>query len=82
MNWNTGDNKHYTGPIDRVFVSDTESYEIHYYIDHWLETRGYAVNMEGRKNVAGWLHSYTGRAPHKRVDLDAYLDQATNSKKK
>lgn len=74
MNWNTADNKHYRGPIDRVFVSDTESYEVHYYIDHYLQVHNFRVDEPNRKTVADILMRYTGRAPHKRTDLNAFLN--------
>ena len=74
MNWNTQDNKHYRGPIDRVFVSLTEEYEIDYFIDQYLRTRGYAVTDENRRKVGAKMENYLGRAPVQRRDLEQFLD--------
>ena len=74
MNWNSSDNKHYRGPIDRVFVSMTEQYEVSYFIDQYLKTRGYGLTDENRKKVGTKLATYAGRAPFKRDDLNVFLD--------
>lgn len=79
--WSSHDNKRYRGKIDRVFVSMTESYETAYYIDHYLETRGYNRSNESRDVIANALESFPGRAPFKRTDLDAFLDARISKKK-
>ncbi|UHQ22782.1 hypothetical protein LVB77_19375 [Lysobacter sp. 5GHs7-4] len=76
MSWNQNDNKHYRGPIDRVFVSTTESYEMSYFIDAYLRTRSYDVTDSNRRIVGAKLETYNGRAPWKRDDLNAFLDGA------
>lgn len=75
MSWNANDNKHYTGPIDRVFVSMTESYEVSYFIDQYLKTRGYDMTEENRLRVGKKLQLFKGDAPWKRDDLSAFLDR-------
>jgi hypothetical protein len=75
MSWNSEDNKHYRGPIDRVFVSMSETYEVTYFIDQYLRTRGYALSDENRTKVGKKLEGYQGRAPWKRDDLNAFLDK-------
>lgn len=75
MSWNASDNKHYTGPIDRVFVSMTESYEVSYFIDQYLKTRGYDMTEENRLRVGKKLQLFQGAAPWKRDDLNAFLDR-------
>lgn len=75
MNWNASDNKHYRGPIDRVFVSMNEQYEVGYFIDQYLKTRNYDLTDENRRKVGAKLEKYTGRAPWKRDDLNAFLDK-------
>ena len=74
MSWNESDNKHYRGPIDRVFVSMTESYEVSYFIDAYLKNRGYDMTDNNRRIVGSKLETYAGRAPWKRDDLNAFLD--------
>ena len=74
MNWNTQDNKHYRGTIDRIYVSDTESYEVDYFIDEYLKTRNYTVNDQNRRTIGQWLETYQGRAPHRRNVLNQFLD--------
>lgn len=78
--WSRHDNKKYIGKIDRVFVALSESWEVEYYIDHYLETRKYTINNKNRNTVATDLENAPGRAPHKRADLDAYLDQLYKSR--
>lgn len=74
MNWNSQDNKHYRGPIDRVFVSATEEYEVDYFIDQYLKTRRYELTDENRRTVGAKLEKYPGRAPWRRDELNAHLD--------
>jgi hypothetical protein len=74
MSWNNQDNKHYRGPIDRVFVSMSEAYEVSYFIDEYLRTRGYGLTEENRRKVGAKLEKYPGRAPWQREDLNAHLD--------
>lgn len=75
--WSSHDNKKYIGKLDRIYVSTTETYEVEYYIDHYLQTHGFTVNNHNhnRDVVAAYLEKYPGRAPFKRVDLDAHLEQ-------
>jgi hypothetical protein len=73
-NWSKHDNRKYIGKIDRVFVALSEYWEVEYYIDHYLETRKYNVNNKCRNIIAADLENVPGKAPHKRSDLDAYLD--------
>ncbi|NGY06624.1 hypothetical protein [Solimonas terrae] len=72
--WSDHDNKRYRGKIDRMYVSDTEYYEVEYYIDHYLESKGFAINNANRDVVAREMESFPGRAPHKRADMDKFLD--------
>lgn len=78
--WSGHDNKRYIGKLDRIYVSMTEEYEVEYYIDHYLETRGYGITNANRDVITAELESYPGRAPWKRVDLDAYLDRRVSKK--
>lgn len=72
--WSSHDNKGYVGKIDRVNVALSETWETQYFIDHYLETRGCQINNQNRDRIAGWLEAYKGKAPFKRVALNAYLD--------
>lgn len=73
--WSSHDNKRYRGKIDRVNVALSEPWEVGYFIDHWLETRGGAISNANRDKVATALEAYHGHAPYKRDDLNAYLDR-------
>lgn len=75
MVWQSNDNKKYRGKIDRVFVSLTESWEVEYFIDQYLKTRGKALTDENRSKVAHKLEGAPGRAPHQRADLNSWLDK-------
>ncbi|HEV7270726.1 hypothetical protein [Pseudoxanthomonas sp.] len=75
MSWNSEDNKHYRGPIDRVFVSQTEQYEVKHFIDQYLKTRGYDMTDANRRTVGQKMEQYPGRAPVLRKDLEAFLDK-------
>jgi hypothetical protein len=74
--WSSHDNKGYRGKIDRINVALSEIWETKYFIDHYLDTRGYAITNQNRDRVAAKLESYAGKAPFKRVALNAYLDAA------
>ncbi|VVE83006.1 hypothetical protein [Pandoraea sputorum] len=73
-NWSSHDNKKYIGKIDRIYVSMTESYEVEYFIDHYLKTRNYDVSNNNRDIVTAALEAYPGRAPFKRDALTQFLD--------
>jgi hypothetical protein len=72
--WSTHDNKRYIGKIDRIYVSMSEDYEVEYFIDHYLETHGYVISHKNRDIITAALEDYPGRAPFKRDDLNAYLE--------
>ena len=72
--WNDEDNKRYRGKIDRVFVSLTEYYESHYFIDHYLESHKSTVNAANRKVIGDAMDRYPGRAPVQRTELTKWLD--------
>lgn len=72
--WSDHDNKRYRGKIDRIYVSMTESYEVEYFIDHYLTTRKLGVTNANRDKVANALNDYPNRAPFKREDLNKFLD--------
>jgi len=73
-NWSDHDNKKYIGKLDRIYVAMSEYYEVEYFIDHYLDTRNYAVNNANRDKVTSALEKYPGRTPFKRDDLNKYLD--------
>ncbi|SDT42261.1 hypothetical protein SAMN04490182_4571 [Pseudomonas cedrina] len=75
MVWKSDDNKKYRGKLDRIYVSETEKWEVEYFIDHYLKTRNYKQNEENRSLVAHKLEDAPGKAPHKRDDLNAWLDK-------
>lgn len=78
--WSNHDNKRYIGKIDRIYVSMAEKYEVEYFIDHYLQSRGYTLDNAGRDVIAGALEQYPGKAPFKRDDLIAFLDGRITSK--
>ncbi|WP_176509429.1 MULTISPECIES: hypothetical protein [Pseudomonas] len=73
--WKSDDNKKYRGKIDRIYVSMSEEWEVEYFIDQYLKTRNYKQNDENRSIVAHKLEHAPGSAPHKRDDLNAWLDK-------
>ncbi|WP_210014325.1 MULTISPECIES: hypothetical protein [Pseudomonas] len=75
MVWKNDDNKKYRGKIDRIYVSMTESWEVEYFIDHYLKTRKRGINDENRSLVAHKLEDLPGKAPHKRDEVSAWLDK-------
>lgn len=82
MVWKSDDNKKYRGKIDRINVSFTEDWEVEYFIDKYLSTRGYGLTDDNRSKLAHKLESTPGRAPHKRDDLNAWLDKEYGVKAK
>lgn len=75
MNWNASVSKHYRGPIERVYVSLREAYDVDEYIERYLRTRGYALNDDNRRMVGGKLEKFLGRVPYLQQDLNAFLDK-------
>lgn len=72
--WSDHDNKRYIGKLDRQSVSRTEGYEVEYFIDHYLETRGFPYTNANRDIVRKALEDYPGHAPIQRGDLAKFLD--------
>lgn len=72
--WSKHDNKRYVGKLDRQYVSMSEGYEVEYFIDHYLDSRGKAVSNKNRDIVTAALESYSGKAPYPRGALTAFLD--------
>jgi hypothetical protein len=72
--WSDHDNKRYTGKLDRQSVSRTEGYEVEYFIDHYLETHGFAINNSNRDVATRALEDYPGRAPIQRGALTKFLE--------
>lgn len=79
--WSDHDNKKYRGKLDRIYVSTTETWEVEYFIDHYLESRNFALNTANRNLLTQTLESYPSRAPYKRDDLKAFLDLQITVKK-
>ncbi|POD54910.1 hypothetical protein [Pseudomonas syringae] len=75
MVWKSDDNKKYRGKLDRIYVSETEKWEVEYFIEQYLKTRNYKQNEENRILVAQKLEAAPGKAPHKRDDLNDWLDK-------
>ncbi len=75
MTWQTHDNPNVRGPVDRVFVSQTEYWEVHYFVDHYLSTHNYTLSDANRQIVHDTMKQYPGRAPIKREDLTNFLNQ-------
>ncbi|WP_312369065.1 hypothetical protein [Stenotrophomonas sp.] len=72
--WSKHDNKKYVGKIDRIYVSMTESYEVEYFVDNFLETHNYAVSNKNRDIITNALEDFPGKAPFKRHDLISFLE--------
>jgi hypothetical protein len=69
------DNKKIVGPLDRQWVSRTETYERRDFVDAYLQARGYGVTDANRAIVEGDVRAYPGTGAISRVDLVAYLDR-------
>lgn len=72
--WSKHDNKKYVGKLDRMYVSMSEGYEVEYFIDHYLDTRGKGVTNSNRDKIVGALQSYPFPAPYSRGALSMFLD--------
>ncbi|MBF4207498.1 hypothetical protein EI533_07135 [Pseudomonas donghuensis] len=75
MVWKNDDNKKYRGKLDRIYVSTTEHWEVEYFIDQYLKTRKRQMTDQNRSLVAHKLEDLPGKAPHKRDDVNAWLDK-------
>ena len=52
MSWQDQDNKKQRGKIDRIYVSPTEYYELHHYVDHYLQSNAFDVSDKNRQTVS------------------------------
>ncbi|MCK6507158.1 hypothetical protein L6R53_27945 [Myxococcota bacterium] len=75
MSWSDTDKKKVRGPVDRIWVSTTESWELAYFIDAYLRSRGYNVDDSNQQIVRASIARYTGTPPVSRTELEAYLDR-------
>ena len=75
MSWQDQDNKKQRGKIDRIYVSRTESYELDYFIDHYLKSNNFAISDKNRRIVNDAIEDYPGLAPIYRDDLTEYLNK-------
>jgi hypothetical protein len=78
MSWGDEDNKHYRGHLDRIYVSRTESWEIGYYIRHFLTSHNHDLSEQNRAAVGAMMQKYPGAAPVLRDDMTAWLKKQFN----
>lgn len=77
MSWNDNPKPN---AIDKVFVSQTESWEVHHFVDHYLKTNNYTVDENNRRVVRDTIKEFPGRPPVKRTDLTTFLDSKLSRK--
>ncbi|MHC8404315.1 hypothetical protein [Pseudomonas sp. TMB3-21] len=75
MPWQRSDKKRYSGKIQSIFVSLTDSWDVEHFIDEYLELRGFQVNDMNRDRIALRLEAVPGRPPYRAVQLVAWLDE-------
>lgn len=75
MSWQDQDNKKQRGKIDRIYVSPTEYYELHHYVDHYLQSNAFDVSDKNRQTVTNAIDGYPGSAPIQRDALTDYLNK-------
>lgn len=75
VSWQDQDNRQNRGPSDRIYVSPTESWELHHYVDHYLGSRSYDKSDKNRQIVRDAIAKFPGRSPIKRDELTSFLDQ-------
>lgn len=75
--WNEEDNKEEIGAKDRIWVSETESWEIRYFITEYIKSKDIKSlkTAEAKLTIARLIKKYPGKAPIKRDDLTKYLDK-------
>ena len=69
------DNKNYRGKIDRIRVAFGEDYEVDYFVDHYIQSRGYTVNKSNREAIHGHLEAYPHSGTVMRDQLTTWLNQ-------
>ncbi|MGJ0514843.1 MAG: hypothetical protein ACR65O_03705 [Methylomicrobium sp.] len=74
MNWQEQDNKQQRGKIDRIYVSPTEYYELHHFVDHYLQNNNYLVNDKNRQIVIDAINTLPQKSPVQRDTLTRYLN--------
>jgi hypothetical protein len=73
MTWGDQDNKHYRGHIDRIYVSLTETWEVGYFIRHFLGVIGEPLTDANKAAVGKAMQQYPAHAPAVRDNLVAWL---------
>ncbi len=57
------DNKHYRGKIDRIRVAFGQDYEVDYFVDQYIQSRGYTITTANREAIHGHLDAYAEAHP-------------------
>jgi hypothetical protein len=68
------DNKKYIGKIDRIRVSMSEEYEVDYYVEQYIKTRGYTNSAENKQALHEHLNQYPHSGTVMRDALTSWLD--------
>jgi hypothetical protein len=76
------DNKHYRGKIDRIRVAFGQEYEVDYFVDHYIQSRGYTITTANREALHGHLDAYSRSHPGvvMRDELTAWLNEIIQQK--
>jgi hypothetical protein len=61
-------------PVERVFVTWTQEWDLETYVAHYVRTRRLAQPLEALERVRRCIAAYPGRAPYTKSDLDFFLD--------
>ena len=63
-----------TIPIDQIFVTWTQCWNLNQYIEHYVRTRRLPVRTETLDVIRATLETYRGNTPYTKSDLDFFLD--------
>ena len=75
MTWDAEDSKYYTGRLDRIYVSPSESWDVNHFIKHYLLSHRRLDTDINRTTVGKILEQYPAHAPWSRVHLVALVEQ-------
>jgi hypothetical protein len=59
---------------DKVYVSWTELWDLHRYVEHYLRSRGGVAGRQERIQVLECIEQYPGEPPFTKSNLDYFLD--------
>ncbi|MCY1396421.1 hypothetical protein D3C76_1074420 [compost metagenome] len=72
--------KQYPQSLNRIFISESETCDIHGFVRQYIESRNLRGNYQAQHDVVTALQDYPGLAPVRLYELNAWLDKTFRRK--